>query len=152
MNRSTAFERLKAAMNEFEAVRFCIERVHRTVVSDPTTLANPDLALRPSDLRESLRNLEVTYALRLFAEFEAVLRDYWGVKRPIPRPRHTRIEILLNRVASYNNIDTTTVASAHAVREYRNDIVHDRLRTPRFTIHDCKSRLATFLSYLPVSW
>jgi hypothetical protein len=152
MKRADAFARVRAVLDEFAASRFSLGRTIAATSADSTVLSSIDQTLRPSDLRDCLENLEITYALRLFAEFETVLRDYWSVIRPSPRPRRTRVEILTDRVAARQQIPATVLSAAHAVREYRNNIVHDRLRTPRLTIHDCKSRIAFFISYLPVRW
>ena len=100
MTRQDAFESLKAVQNEFRTARFAVSLADRAAQVDPTTLPEEGEAIRPSHLRDCLANLESTYVLRIFAEFEWVLRDFWQSVRPSPRIRQTRTEILVNRVAA----------------------------------------------------
>src|SRR5437868_14584300 len=96
------------------------------VSSNPTLLSESIRPLRPSHLRDCATNLELTYVVRLFAEFEAILRDFWAVVRARRRCRRTRMEVLMNRVAAECSLPWDALNKAHAVREYRNAIVHDR--------------------------
>ncbi|MDB5356933.1 MAG: hypothetical protein JWN24_3386 [Phycisphaerales bacterium] len=97
-------------------------------------------------------HLEPTYTLRLFAEFEGILRDYWAIARPSPRRRLTRMEILMARVAARVNIPTDALAAADLVREHRNEIIHGGSGAQRLTFEASKAALATFISFLPLRW
>lgn len=152
MTRSDAFNRIRVVLNELAAARFSVARTARESELEPTVLALTDPTLCPSDLKICARNLDITYTLRMFSEFEAVLRDYWSAIQPCPRARRMRMQLLMNRVAARQYIATKVLDDAHDVREHRNDVVHDRLRVPRLTFHDCKSRLARFTGYLPLQW
>jgi hypothetical protein len=152
VNRHEAFENLKAVQNEFAAATFSVGRTLRAAQSDPSLLAASDHPLKPSHLRDCSAGLEITYILRLFAEFEAALRDYWAAARPARKRRRIRMELLMERIAALQNMPADTLRSAHAVREYRNEIVHDRRSVPLVRFDQCKSYLGHFLSFLPVRW
>ncbi|MBI4581243.1 MAG: hypothetical protein HY718_16190 [Planctomycetes bacterium] len=151
MNREEAFDRLKRVPREFDAARWSISRTLPQVVQDPTIFRTDTLTT--GDLRDCQRNLEVTYLTRIFAEFETVLRDfYWSLMHPQQTRRRTSIEAVIDRIAARQYIPADVLDGAHAVREYRNDVIHDGLRTPRLPLHDCKSRLAKYISYFPPVW
>jgi len=149
MNYWEAFARLKSVQDELEAARFSVGATSRAARADVTVLAEP---IKPTPLRDCASNLELTYLLRLFAEFEAVVRDFWASARPSRRRRRTRMEVLMNRVAIECRIPADVLQKAHEVREYRNAAVHDRDRSGEFNFRACKSRLGFFLSYLPRRW
>jgi hypothetical protein len=65
-------ERVRAVENEYKSVRIAVDRLKDAVALDPTVLkANPT----PANLSVADRNLEGTYLVRLFAEFESALRS-----------------------------------------------------------------------------
>jgi hypothetical protein len=150
MNRNEAFQNLVAVFNQLGAARFSLHQAISAVSRDPTRL--PD-GLTPIHLQDCADNLEVTYLTRLFAEFEGVLREfYWSAIRPGRRPRWTPIEIMMDRIAARLYIPYAELQRAHEVRAYRNDVIHDRLRTPRLAFQDCRSRLGKYIYYLPTRW
>jgi hypothetical protein len=146
-----AFQYLDRVQDELAAARFSLDRAVREAHFDPTILAVFEYPLKPSYIRDSLENLEPTYVLRLFAEFEAVVRNYWESVRP-GRSRRTRMELLLDRVAARRYMPAGVLSDAHDVREFRNRIVHDRVRAATLSFQDCKRQLAVFISYLPRQW
>jgi hypothetical protein len=86
----------------------------------------PEISLvRLSHVRVALDNLEVTYIIRLFSEFEALLHDHLGTGYPGRRIPRTA-EALVNRVALRERIPDPIRDAAQAVRDYRNVIVHRR--------------------------
>jgi hypothetical protein len=151
MRRADAFERITSVLYEFEATHFSVARTLSQASMDPSILPTQS-RFRPFHLRVAAANLEVTFALRMFAEFEAALQDYWTTASPTSRTRRAQMQTLINRTAARRRIPTAVVAEAHEVRAYRNAVVHDRLRAPRLTIHNCKSRLSRFITYLPLNW
>jgi len=150
MTWDEAFSRLTAVRDELEAARFSLRRAQEALQAGEDFLGHQS-AVRPSHVRECARHLEMTYLLRLFAEFEHVLRDYWHTARPRAVRRRTRMEILINRIAAICAIPFDALENAHDVREYRNAIVHSD-EASRLTFNECKSRLGTFLSFLPRRW
>ena len=93
-------------------------------------------------------NLEATYVMRLFAQFETALASFLRLKKlRVPRVA----EALVNKAASRGRIANDLLVKAHAIREYRNDITHDKNR-PTSPIEICKvtSDLCTFVSQLRI--
>jgi hypothetical protein len=152
MNSWEAFDRLKNVQDELEAARFSVGAALKAAQADVTILAGLSYRLKPSHLRGCADNLEFTYVLRVFAEFEAVVRDFWASARPSVRRRRTQMQVLMNRVAIECQIPAQVLHNAHEIREYRNAAIHDRRRSGEFTFQRCKSRLGFFLSYLPRRW
>lgn len=151
MKRADAFERITSVLYEFEATHFSVARTLSEASVDANIIPAQS-RFRPFHLRNASVNLEVTYALRIFAEFEAALQNYWAMASPASAARRMQMQTLMNRTAARRRIPAAIVAEAHEVRAYRNAVVHDRLRAPRLTIHHCKSRLSRFVTYLPLSW
>jgi hypothetical protein len=150
MTRSEVFSRIDDARGEFEAARFCLSRVERDIAAGGAL--RPADPIKVADLRACAGNLEVTYILRLFAEFEFALRNFLAANRPSPQPRRIRMEHLIDRISANRSIPYDIHQDAHEVREYRNEIVHVADPTSLSIFYDCKSRLAKFLSYLPLEW
>jgi hypothetical protein len=152
MNYWEAFELLKSVQDELETAKFSVAVAARVVAADVTVLNALSYPIKPSQLRQCADNFELTYLLRLFAEFEAIVRDFWASARPTRRRRRSNMQVLMNRVAIECQIPAEVLQEAHDVREYRNAVIHDRSRMGELTFHVCKSRLGFFLSYLPPRW
>jgi hypothetical protein len=105
--------------------------------------------VRFSHIRAAVDNLEVTYSIRLFSEFEALLHDHLSQGHPRLRiPRTT--EALINRVALREHIPDPIRRAAQQVREYRNLIVHRRpTPTPALDFRQVLAALNRFLVRLP---
>ena len=58
---------MRAVENEYRAVRIAVNRLKSAVAHDPSVLGNEP---KPANLGGADRNLEGTYLVRLFAEFE----------------------------------------------------------------------------------
>jgi hypothetical protein len=101
------------------------------------------------DLHQASDNLDGTYVIRLFAEFEAALRLFWESRRRT-KPL---AEQLLNAVAALRKIPDEQVNEAHRVRDYRNNLIHraDEQLAP-ISVADARHYLCHFLSFLPPTW
>lgn len=66
--------RIKAVEREYIAMRQAADRFQRAALDDPTILQGN---LRHREIIAASRNLEGTYIIRLFAEFETAARQYW---------------------------------------------------------------------------
>jgi hypothetical protein len=100
------------------------------------------------------KNLDATYLIRLFAEFEAGLRDYWA--NHLGRTTHPPISHLMQSVAD-QRLSVDHFEDAEAVRDYRNFLVHDEaeeapadMRT--FEVPEAKSHLYYFFGRLDPDW
>src|SRR5579862_5590183 len=124
MTRDEAFNLLRRLRDEFEAGTFAITRVLDDWNSNSDLfVAAHARGVTDEELRRCARNLELTFVLRLFAEFEAILRDYW--RRGLNRPTRPDMEPVIESIARRRRMAPIDLANAHEVREYRNDIIHE---------------------------
>lgn len=144
-------ERIKAVENEYKSVRVAVDRLKRELARDPTILIDepPAASLGAAD-----ENLEGTYFVRLFAEFESALRSYERARRgdsTLKTDASTLIDSIGGRRGQ--GISDKVRRGAHAVRLVRNHWAHERDAEPRLmTIAGARARLQTFLSWLPAEW
>jgi hypothetical protein len=130
-------QRLISVRQEFEAIQTALG----------PRLADVSLA-NSAHLVRAVSNLEKTYLIYLFSEFEGILRDYLTDIRP--RRRIPRVaELLMDRVAGLAHIPDGVRHAAHAVRNYRNALVHRGvLIVPVISFREAFSVLSRFLSIL----
>lgn len=100
-------------------------------------------------------NMEATYIVRMYAEFEAGLRDYW--KTHLKRDTHPPMVQLVRHAIPNQMFSQDTVDDADDVREYRNYLVHDTeddvpegIRP--FTVAEAKRCLCAYFGRLDASW
>jgi hypothetical protein len=151
MNRREAFGILGRVREELGANRFALYRVleeldesagvYRAAMYDGVTR---------DQLKRCARNQEATFVLRLFAEFEAILRDFW--RNGIGKGTEPEMRPLMESIARRRAMNDDDLARAHEVREYRNVIIHENLRDERFDFPSCRRTLGVFLSWLPLEW
>lgn len=127
-------------------MRLAADRLLEDARRDPTVLG------REIDLRHIVRasvRLEGTYVIRLFAEFETGLRLYWAtIRQTEPPTQH-----LLDGIAARRAIPPERLASVHAVREYRNSLVHQRgEEVAPISIAVTQGHLCRFFAFLPPIW
>lgn len=138
--------RIKAVEREYVAMRYAADRFWQAALDDPTILEGN---LRHGEIVVAARNLEGTYIIRLFAEFETGARQYWGT-RWATDPRTVD---LLDGLGARCGIPDTQRDNAQWVRAYRNALVHEREDMPEaVTIAVARSRLCHFFSFLPPQW
>ena len=138
--------RIKAVEREYIAMRQAADRFQRAALDDPTILQGN---LRHREIIAASRNLEGTYIIRLFAEFETAARQYWDANWATD----PKTVDLLNGLAARCEIPERQRDSAHRVREYRNGLVHEREDKPEIVpIAEARHFLCRFFSYLPWQW
>jgi hypothetical protein len=146
-DRDDWLTRIKAVERDYSAARFAIDRLLQSARSDPTILRR---VLDIRDLAQAGARLEPTYVIRLFAVFEGGLRDFWQVQKPGRTPR---TEHLLDGVASARGIPNDLQVNAHAVRRYRNSLVHEQgEEMGPIPLATARGHLCTFFSRLPPGW
>jgi hypothetical protein len=140
-------ERIKAVEREYSSTRFSVERLSAEVAVDRGILgAGRD----PRDLVSANANLEGTYLIRMFAEFESGIRSFWRTVRPRAR---TPAETLLNSVGTRRHVPSDVIRNAQYVRAYRNALVHERDDdVDELSIAESRQRLQTFFARLPDYW
>jgi hypothetical protein len=130
--------RIKAVEREYVAIRQATDRFLQHAHHDPTILLGD---LRHGEIVGASRNLEGTYIMRLFAEFETGARQFWDVAWG------TEIKTfdLLEGLAARRAIPDTDRIHGHLVRDYRNSLVHERENQPDpITIALARRYLCTF--------
>jgi hypothetical protein len=140
----------------FEAIRVCVNRCHAGKASTRFyyEACLKDFPVKETtyslkDIKECNADLEPTYLIRIYSEFEVTLRDYW--KRRLGKRTQPKAEVLMNRIASHQHMRTDILGNAHAVRDFRNSLVHGGAAKP-VTIDEAKKYLCQFLSDLPPQW
>jgi hypothetical protein len=139
--------RIKAVEREYQAVRLAIDYFHVAVRRNPLLLKGD---VRPRDIGIASNQLEGTYVMRIFAQFETGLREYWATVRKT----HPKVEALLNNLARDFKIPFDYLEKTHAVRKFRNYLVHERdvEAVVPIPITDVRSALQIFFKYLPPEW
>ncbi|MFT3878946.1 MAG: hypothetical protein QM703_04710 [Gemmatales bacterium] len=113
---------------------------------DPTILLED---LRHGEIVIATKNLEGTYIMRLFAEFETGARQFWEVTWGTDIKTFDLFEAL----AARRSIPDTDLANGHQARDYRNSLVHERTDLAEsLELMTVRKYLCTFFSYLPVEW
>jgi hypothetical protein len=147
-NRFEWLRRVKAVEREHTAVRYAADYLLDVLRLDPTVL---DRVLRVRDVREAVEKLEGTYVVRLFAEFETCLRTYWLAARSTDPPSRTKD--LLDGIGATRRIPHDDIQFAHAVRDFRNALVHERAEVvPTIEIARARGYLCRYLRHLPLDW
>lgn len=150
MTRAAAFDMLARVRDELDAVAFALGHATEAWGSDPQFLAaarDADFAL--DDFRRPARSLELTYLLRLFSEFETVVRHFWTTT---VRPTEPGMGPLLDAVAARRPMSNADRDGAHGVRELRNRIIHEGLRELADDFADHLAALGRYLRWLPNDW
>ncbi len=148
---NTAFDAGERVTAEFTATRFAVDHALTVCGSDARlTLAAGRAGVTDGQLARAAAVVEVTFCLRLFVHFEAVLRDYWATglgrtTRPDMRP-------LMDSIARRRRMNNDDLAGAHAVRDYRNAVAHGGAGTPPVRLADCQRGLGRYLRRLPQRW
>lgn len=152
MTRWEAHNRLKRVRNGLDAARFAVGYALDTWDAPGGAFERAErVGLARSELSRLNRDLETTFIVRLVAAFEGILRDYRenGLKK---KPTRVDLGPLIDQIARKRDVDTETLAGAHEVRAFRNDVVHRDLQTPRLDFAGCASALGTFVAWLPPQW
>jgi hypothetical protein len=146
-NRFQWLTRVKAVEREHNATRSATDYFVTVVQHDPNSLRGD---MRTRDLNDAVDNLEGTYVIRVFAEFETCLRLFWqaAYRQTSPSARQ-----LIDSVGARRTIPYDQINNAHAVREYRNSLVHEREDDVEpIPIDETRSHLCHYLSFLPIQW
>jgi hypothetical protein len=150
MTQSDAYDRLRGVRRELDASLFALAHTIRLVSRDIKSLQDAAKGgTSPSELVRCRDNLEINYIMRLFSEFEAAIRNFWVSTVRNSRPG---MEVLIDRVADRVNMSPADRAAAHAIRDYRNNIIHQNPRALEYTYGDCAKALGTYLRWFPQNW
>ncbi len=143
-------QRLRRIQMEQTATRMALAYVKRNWQRH--SIYHETEMLTPSNFALAARNAEATYYIRLYAEFEGILKDHLTTNfAQITMPDKPKVDWLISRV-----VPAEGMALAHplrlkmdAVRDYRNLIAHHHSRPVLFVpFDDALSILNTFLAKL----
>ncbi len=140
--------RIKAVEREFKSTRLAVDRLQSEATRDPAILNN---AISLRDIGQASERLNGTYIVRLFAEFETGLRQFWLADRGTNPPTRTRA--LLVGIAATRKIPPDQLDNAHKVREHRNNLIHERdEESDLVSVTDARHHLCHFFSFLSPNW
>jgi hypothetical protein len=148
MTLKDAFRQFDEVRDEYRGAGFALRHILRGYQNYPAlNEAGSHAQVTLHHLEACEGNLQVTYFVRLFAEFETVLRDYWlnARKRTTAPP----MAALMNSVAAYCFINEDDLLNANQVRDYRNQVMHDRLQEPEFDFQTCHFPASAFRPMAP---
>ena len=95
----------------------------------------------------------MTYFVRLYAEFEGILKDHLATNHPaVVVPDKPKVDKLISlRVKAEGfTLDPALRHKMETVRDYRNSVAHHvRASAPSVTLVDALSSLNRFLARLP---
>ena len=131
------------------------------VASTATRLLEERLSQEPSfgdgdgwRSRDAIRwrkNLEPTFVIRIYADFEESLRDAWKYQfRQVTQPP---MKDLLVAIAARATMPDLWLEEMNLVRDYRNSLIHSgKEGLAVVTLEQARSRMARFLSRLALDW
>ena len=91
-------QRLRGVQREFNSAREAIRYVQRNWQRYDIYADLP--GLKPANFEEAGRNAEVTYFVRLYAEFEGILKDHLATNHPaVAVPDKPKVDKLIGLVA-----------------------------------------------------
>jgi hypothetical protein len=141
---------IAAVAREYLAAKSAADLLNVRLQADPNYGRNQDWDARDGFAFNG--NLQSTYIIRLYAEFEAGLRDYWanGLNRATNPPMVQLLQSLADQRISIDRL-------ADAVREYRNFLVHSESGEPppemrTFTVAEAKTHLCYYFGRLDPDW
>ncbi len=144
--RVALVRRLDAVEREYDVTRVAVDRLLADIRRDPTAVGLPARVVT-----ETAARLSGTAVVILFAAFEAGVRGFWGTvagKNPQCRARD-----LLDGVAARRSVPPATLAAAHAVREYRNALIHGSDTPPTAVdVSTARRPLGRYSPRLPPTW
>jgi hypothetical protein len=146
-------ERMKAVEREYQVATMSLAVLEEALRKQSDILNLQDLSM--ADLKNFRNKLEDTYFVRLFAEFESGLRDYWknGLGKDQEERGNTRVTDVVTSIGARLHILDSFRINAHATRKWRNKLVHDEdAEATQLTLAEGRRNLGRFFGCLPENW
>ncbi len=121
IERQRRIERIRSVEREYRAGLAAAEFLTDALMDNPSLGERGDW--KYGDARSFKQNLAPTFVIRLFAEFEAGLRDYW--EKALKRKSKPAMQKLVDAIATVRTIPWKETAEVHEARELRNSYVHE---------------------------
>ena len=152
--RHAFIDRVKGAERESYVVAAAIAHYEPVALAGDARLPTKT---SPRDLIAAADQVESTYTIRMWAEFETALRSY---RRHVTGDADDQIgtKNLIDWTAGVKQgraISADVRDDVHEVREYRNFLVHERddqTSPATVAIQEARKRLNTLLHCLPIQW
>lgn len=144
--RDDKIEAMRTVQREFEVGDAAMACLQQRLQNEPDYLTRQ--RLRQQDMNRCRDRLEATYIIRLFAEFEAALRQYWATIKKTKPQMHD----LIDGLAARRRVIADWRDDVHKLRKYRNDLVHHADGLQPVTFSKAVQFAARFLSQLPPEW
>jgi hypothetical protein len=153
IKRQARIQRLEAVAAEYRAGQTAAQLLNVELQNNPNYGDAPGWTSRAG--RDFRGNLEATFIVRLYAEFEATLRDYW--LNFLGRDTEPPMVQLVNVAIPDQHFPQDDIEEADEVRLYRNYLVHDSEDDPPpnlvvLAIHQVERRLRAYISRLKADW
>ena len=148
MNRAQRKERIEALVPTFRAAKASAAYFHVVCLANPTLVEGKGFRIRY--IRDCCSELEDTYLIRAFAEFEVTLRDFWENGRG--RATRPEAKSMIASLTSHLRVRPDDLDNVHAVREYRNALIHGGVLPAKVTLPAAQKYLCLFVSRLPKDW
>jgi hypothetical protein len=142
-------ERIRAIEREYLVALIAADGLDERFRADPSLLDPEELKF--ADYRNFRDNLEATYLIRLFAEFEAGLREAWELA--FRRTTVPSVRDLIDSIHAQRIVPDAWRDCVHNIRIYRNALVHEGGGDAQpIWLRDACGDLCRFFSGLPHHW
>ena len=142
-------ERMKSVEREYQVAERARAALEKALVTHSDLLTSS--GLDSIDLRTYQNRLQDTYFIRLFAEFETGLKDYW--KNGLKGNPSTRIMDVIASVGARHRIPDEMRINVHAARKYRNTLIHEEdAQSEPITLADARRYLGKYFGRIPDDW
>jgi hypothetical protein len=153
IKRQQRLARIVAVEQEYQAALTAAEWLKEQLSNDPSF--GDKHGWNTKSGLDYYENLETTYIVRLFSEFETGLRDYWETY--LGKPTEPTAYQLVCQAIPNQRFPQDTIDKADEVRKYRNFLVHDPGANPPadvavFTVKEVKRHLAAYFALLDAQW
>jgi hypothetical protein len=142
-------ERMGAVEREYRVAVMAGDTLDQALGQDPALLTKSGLGKVDFDSLQT--KLEDTFFIRLFAEFETGVKDYW--KNGLNRNPETRIFDVIASLASKHKIPDANIIRVHMARKYRNKLVHEEdSEADSMGLSEARKSLCRYFGYLAPDW
>ncbi len=141
--------RIKSIEKEYRVATLARDALDAELKKAPSTLVGKGLERLHFDRFSD--NLDATYLIRMFAEFETGLRDCW--KKRLKKRSIARVSDLVISISSKQRIDSQERENVEKVRRYRNKLIHEEdSEAETVDVAAARKLLCTFFGRLPEDW
>jgi hypothetical protein len=153
IKRQIRIRRIASVLDEYFAANTAAELLKVQIKANPNY--GDANGWKPKGGQDFVDNLEATYIIRIYAEFEASLRDYWLTH--LGQTTRPKMFQLVRHAVPNQNFSQDIIDNADDVREYRNFLVHDIEDEPGkdivvFSAAEAKKHLIAYLGRLDTGW